>query len=120
MTVPGSGKSWTTIALGQTYKKRGMLSNGRVQQIAAADLAGTRPEETGKLVSEAFRQAVGGILMINDAHAWIRLPDRGDQVLRRLYENLNEYREFLDQEVAVILAGQAVPLRRMLRDNPPP
>ena len=116
---PGSGKSWTAIALGRTYKKLGVLSNGRVLQIAAADLAGAGPEETGKLVGEAFRQATGGILMINDAHAWSRLPDRGDQVLRRLYENLNEYRELLDQEVAVILAGQAVPLRRMLHDNPP-
>jgi hypothetical protein len=116
---PGSGKSWTAMALGQTYKKLGVLSGGRVQQIAAADLAGSGPEETGKLVGEAFRQAVGGILMINDAHAWIRLPARGNQVLRRLYENLNEYRELLDQEVAVILAGQAVPLRRMLHDHPP-
>jgi hypothetical protein len=116
---PGSGKSWTAIALGQTYKKLGVLSNGHVQQIAAADLAGAGPEETGKLVGEAFRQATGGILMINDAHAWNWLPARGDQVLRRLYENLNEYRELLNQEVAVILAGQAGPLRRMLHDNPP-
>jgi hypothetical protein len=116
---PGSGKSWTAIALGQTYKKLGVLSNGHVQQIAAADLAGTGPEETGKLVGEAFRQATGGILMINDAHAWNWLPAHGDQVLRRLYENLNEYRELLNQEVAVILAGQAGPLRRMLHDNPP-
>lgn len=116
---PGSGKSWTAVALGQTYRMLGVLSSGRVQHIAAADLAGTGPEETGKLVSEAFRQATGGILMINDAHVWSRLPARGDQVLRRLYENLNEYRELLDQEVAVILAGQAVPLRRMLHDHPP-
>jgi AAA lid domain/ATPase family associated with various cellular activities (AAA) len=116
---PGSGKSWTAVALGQTYKKLGVLSSGRVQQIAAADLAGTGPDETGKLVGEAFQQATGGILMINDAHVWNRLPARGDQVLRRLYENLNEYRELLNQEVAVILAGQAVPLRRMLHDNPP-
>jgi hypothetical protein len=57
--------------------------------------------------------------MINDAHVWDRLPVRGDQVLRRLYENLNEYRELLDQEVAVILAGQAGPLRRMLHHKPP-
>ena len=70
-------------------------------------------------MGEAFRQATGGILMINDAHVWNWLPTHGDQVLRRLYENLNEYRELLDQEVAVILAGQAVPLRRMLHDHPP-
>jgi hypothetical protein len=72
------------MALGQAYKKLGVLTNGRLQQIAAADLSGMGPEETGKLVREAFRQATGGILMINDAHVWNRLPAHGDQVLRRL------------------------------------
>jgi hypothetical protein len=116
---PGSGKSRTALAVGQTYQKLGVLSNGRVLQLAAADLAGTGPEETGKLVAEAFRLATGGILMINDAHVWARLPDHGEQVLRRLYENLNDSRDLFDLEVAVIMAGQAEPLRRLLRDNPP-
>jgi len=33
--------------------------------MAAADLVGAGPEDTGKLVSEAAKVAVGGILMIN-------------------------------------------------------
>jgi hypothetical protein len=116
---PGSGKSRTAAAVGQAYKKLGVLSHGRVLQLAAADLAGDRPGETGKLAAEAFRQAAGGILMINDAHAWERLPDRGEQVLRRLYENLNDSRDLPGLEVAVIMAGQAEPLRALLRENPP-
>ena len=116
---PGSGKSRTAIALGQTYRKLGVLSSGRVQQLAAADLAGSGPEETGKLAGEAFRLATGGILMVSDAHAWYRLPGHGDQVLRRVYEKLSEYRDELNAEVAVILAGEADPLRRLLGDNPP-
>jgi len=28
-------------------------------------------------VAEAARRASGDLLMINDAHAWYRLPDRG-------------------------------------------
>jgi hypothetical protein len=73
----GGGKSRTAIAVEQTYRKLGVLSDGRVLQVAAADLAGAGPEETGKLMGEAARLAAGGILMINDAHNWYRLPDRG-------------------------------------------
>jgi hypothetical protein len=53
--------------------------------------------------------------MIPDAHAWCRLPDRGQQVLRRLYQELTEWRD----DLAVILAGQAGPLRDLLRASPP-
>lgn len=116
---PGSGKSRAAAAVGESYRKLGVLSSGRVQQMSAGDLVGSGPEETGKLVGEAFRLAAGGILLVNGAHAWDRLPDHGDQVLRRLYENLNEYRDTLDDEVAVILAGEAGPLRRLLHGNPP-
>lgn len=57
--------------------------------------------------------------MINDAHAWDRLPDRGLQVLRRLNESLCEYRDTLNDDLAVILAGQAEPLGRLLHGIPP-
>jgi hypothetical protein len=53
--------------------------------------------------------------MILDAHAWHRLPDRGRQVLRRLYQELTERRD----DLAVILAGEASPLRDLLRVSPP-
>ena len=41
--------------------------------------------------------------MIPDAHAWCRLPDRGQQVLRRLYQELTEWRD----DLAVILIRKA-------------
>jgi hypothetical protein len=115
----GSGKSRTAVAVGQAYRKLGVLSDGRVLQVAAADLVGAGPEETGKLVGEAARSAAGGIVMINDAQAWYRLPDRGHQVLRRLHDKLSEYRDTLNDDLAVILAGQAEPLGRLLHDMPP-
>ena len=115
----GSGKSRTAVAVGQAYRKLGVLSDGRVLQVAAADLVGAGPDETGKLVGEAARHACGGVLMINDAHGWGRLPDRGHQVLRRLHEQLSEYRDALGDDLAVILAGQAEPLGELLGGMPP-
>jgi hypothetical protein len=50
---------------------------GHLREIAAADLIGTTLQETGTLVAETARRASGDVLMINDAHAWYGLPDRG-------------------------------------------
>lgn len=57
--------------------------------------------------------------MINDAHAWHSLPDRGQHVVWELHKKLTEYRKELRDDLAVILAGQAEPLRRLLYAAPP-
>ena len=116
---PGSGKSHAAIAVGQAYRKLGVLTSGHVIEAAAAELRGDRPGETATLLAEAIRPASGGILLINAAHDWERLPDRGQQVLGHLYRQLTVYRKECKDELAVILSGRAEPLRQLLRANPP-
>lgn len=115
---PGTGRSRAAVAVGQDYRKLGVLATGHVIEAAAADLVGASPAETGKLVAEAVRPASGGILMINAAHDWQRLPDHGQQVLRRLYEQLTEYRNERRDELAMILAGQAGRCGSLLHASP--
>jgi hypothetical protein len=115
---PGSGKSRTAAALGQTYRQLGVLGRGHVIETAAADLADPRPSKTADLMTEAIRPASGGILLINGAHDWHRLPDRGRQVLRCLYAELTEYRHERKDELAVILAGKEGPLQELLAGSP--
>jgi len=115
---PGTGKSRTAAALGQTYKSLGVLARGHVIETAAADLVEAGPRQTATLMAEAIRPASGGILLINQAHDWYRLPDRGRHMLRRLYAELTEYRNERKDELAVILAGQADPLDKLLAGNP--
>jgi AAA lid domain/ATPase family associated with various cellular activities (AAA) len=112
---PGTGKSRAARAVARLYAEFGLLSSGHVDEVAAASVAGATLRETGVLVGETVRRAAGGIVMIPDAHAWCRLPDRGQQVLRRLYQELTEWRD----DLAVILAGEAHPLRGLLRASPP-
>ena len=56
--------------------------------------------------------------MITGAHAWHDLPGRGQHLLRCLYQHLTEARKYHGDELAVILAGQAGPLRDMLHAAP--
>ena len=115
---PGSGKSRAARAVARTYRELKLLEYGNLREVTAADLTGATPQETGTLVGETIRRAGGDLLMINDAHAWYSLHDHGRHALRRLYQELTDSRNHLDGQLAVILAGQAGPLRDMLHATP--
>ena len=115
---PGAGKTRAARAVTRIYTELGLLSFGHLREITAAGLAGVTFQETGALVGEAARRASGDLLMINGAHAWYRLPDRGQHLLRCLYQELTYSRDHLGGQLAVILAGQAEPLSDMLRTQP--
>jgi transcriptional regulator with XRE-family HTH domain len=115
---PGSGKSRIAAAVGRAYWKLGLLSSGHVLEVAAADLNWADAGETGALADKMFRNATGGLLMINGADDWYRLPDRGLHVARQLYAQLTEYRATREDQVAVILTGQADPLHKWLHGHP--
>jgi hypothetical protein len=115
---PGSGKTRAARAVTRIYSELGLLAYGHLCEIAAADLIGTTVQETGTLVADAARRASGDLLMINDAHAWDELPDRGRHLLRCLYQELTGSRDHSDGQLAVILAGRASPLRDLLRASP--
>jgi ATPase family associated with various cellular activities (AAA) len=111
---PGSGKTRAARAVTRIYTELGLLSFGVLREIAAADLIGTTLQKTGALVAETARHASGDLLMINDAHAWYGLPDRGRHLLRCLYKELTDS----GGQLAVILAGRQGPLRDMLHADP--
>ena len=115
---PGSGKTRAARAIARIYTELGLLTYGHLCEIAAADLTGTTFQETGTLVAEATRRASGDLLMINDAHHWYRLPDRGRHLLRCLYKELTYSRDHSAGQLAVILAGRTGPLRDLLSTNP--
>jgi hypothetical protein len=64
-------------------------------------------------VTEAVK-VTGDLVLITGAHAWHDLPGHGQHILRCLYQILTEARKYHGDELAIILAGQAGPLRDML------
>jgi stage V sporulation protein K len=66
---PGSGKTRAARAVARIYHELGLLLYGNLREVAAADLAGTTPRETGELIGETVRRATGELVMIPDAHA---------------------------------------------------
>ncbi|TVZ00005.1 AAA family ATPase [Trebonia kvetii] len=115
---PGSGKSWAAAAVARAYWKLGLLSSGHLLEVAPADLNWTDAGETGALADKVFRNAMGGVLMIKGADDWYQLRDRGLHLAGHLYAQLTEYRVTRDDQVAVIVTGQADPLHKWLHGHP--
>ena len=114
---PGTGKSRAAAALAALYRDLGVLRYGNLIEIPAIDLPGPTARDTAAQVTEAVK-VTGDLVMITGAHAWHDLPDRGQHLLRCLYQLLTEARKFHGDELAIILAGQAGPLRDMLHATP--
>jgi hypothetical protein len=114
---PGTGKSRAAAAIAGLYRDLGVLRYGNLIEIPAADLPGPTARDTAAQVNEAVK-VTGELVMITGAHAWHALPDHGQHILRCLYQLLTEARKYHGDELAVILAGQAGPLRDMLHAAP--
>lgn len=115
---PGTGKSRVARAIARFYYDLGLLTYGQLIELAAADLVGSTHQETVILIEKALKPS-GDLLMITDAHTWHDLPDGGRHVLGCLYGELTKARQFdLHSNLAVILAGQATPLRGLLHTSP--
>jgi len=114
---PGTGKSRAAATIAGLYRDLGVLHYGNLIEIPAIDLPGATPWDTAAQVNEAVK-VTGDLVMVTCAHAWHDLPDRGQHLLRCLYQILTEARKFHGDELAIILAGRSGPLRDMLHATP--
>ncbi|HEY2269234.1 MAG TPA: hypothetical protein VGI96_41915 [Streptosporangiaceae bacterium] len=112
--LPSSG---TAIAIARLYCDLGVLHYGNLIEIPTADLPGATTRDTAAQIRESVK-VTGDLVMITGAHAWHDLPGHGQHILRCLYQILTEARKFHGDELAVILSGQAGPLRAMLHASP--
>ena len=114
---PGTGKSRAARAVPCLYQQLGLLTYGKLTEIEAADLVGAPPRHRGP--GSRCGQADGDLLMITGVHAWSALHGRGQHVLRCLYQAMtHEHRHSQNDELVIILAGQAGPLSEVLAVTP--
>jgi SpoVK/Ycf46/Vps4 family AAA+-type ATPase len=71
---PGTGKTTVAGILGQMLEAAGFLSRGNLVVVASQGLAGTYLGEIANSVEQAFRDAKGGVLFVDEA-AWLAAPD---------------------------------------------
>ncbi len=111
----GTGKSRVAAVLARIYQQAGLLSRGHLTEVSRAELSAERQSDTASLVHEAVRRALGGVLLISDAHQAGESPAEDAHAIRLLTEQMTEHR---DGDLIVIIAGPEGPLRQFLAATP--
>jgi SpoVK/Ycf46/Vps4 family AAA+-type ATPase len=108
----GTGKTKVAGLLGRIYADLGVLSSGHLVEVDRADLVGEYASESGPKVRRAVERALGGVLVIEDAHT-LKAADspRDREAIDVLLASLQQH----PQDLVVVLTGPDAEMNGLLK-----
>jgi SpoVK/Ycf46/Vps4 family AAA+-type ATPase len=113
---PGTAKTTIARLLGRIYKQLGVLEKGHVVEVDRSDLVGSAVGSTAPMTAAKFREALGGVLFVDEAYTLVpeNIPgDFGHEAVATLLKMMEDYRD----EVVVIMAGYHREIQRLMESN---
>jgi AAA+ superfamily predicted ATPase len=113
---PGTAKTTIARLLGRIYKQLGVLEKGHVVEVDRSDLVGSAVGATAPMTAAKFREALGGVLFVDEAYTLVpeNIPgDFGHEAVATLLKMMEDYRD----EVVVIMAGYHREIQRLMESN---
>jgi stage V sporulation protein K len=113
---PGTGKTTVARIIGELFQEMGVLTQGHVIEVERADLVGEYIGHTAQKTREHVKQALGGILFIDEAYSLCRggEKDFGKEAIDTLVKSMEDYKN----EFVLILAGYSGEMDTFIRSNP--
>ena len=111
----GTGKTSAAKAMAQAFFEVGLLASDRTITRSASDLEGTHVGEAQEIVEKTMEEAVGGILLIDEAYE-LGKSEYGRQAQTKLIALLTDDR-FANGNVVVILCGYKPDMDKMKARN---
>ncbi|MUL43371.1 AAA family ATPase [Streptomonospora sp. PA3] len=113
----GTAKSTVARILGSLYAQLGVLSSGHLVEVGRAELVGESLSQTPARVEQVVRSALGGVLLVDDAHT-LTESDSGRGLGHDAITALLKHMDDRHGEFAVVLAGPDSDIGRFLAANP--
>ncbi|MDJ0737154.1 MAG: AAA family ATPase [Nostocaceae cyanobacterium] len=115
---PGTGKTTIARLVGRLYKQLGCLQSGHLIETDRGGIVGGYIGQTALRVEDAVKQALDGVLFIDEAHALVpkdaSYDDFGLEAVQALIKRMEDHRDRL----AVIVAGYKEEMEHFIESNP--
>jgi len=113
---PGTAKTTIARLLARIYQELGVLAKGHVVEVDRSDLVGSGPGTTAPMTAAKFREALGGVLFVDEAYTLVPDSNPGDPGLEAVATLLKMMEDHRD-DCVVIVAGYHREMQRFLESN---
>ena len=112
---PGTGKTTIARILARLYKEIGVLSKGQLVEVDRSGLVAGYVGQTAIKTQEKIKEAMGGILFIDEAYA---LAKEGNDFGQEAIDTILKAMEDNRKDFIVIVAGYTGPMEKFINSNP--